>query len=80
MDSKELALAVAFGKAPKNVQDAAKAAADMQRQIRKMQATLVADQAKLNSLIVQSGELDKALRGALKDWDPDSETTAAVVR
>lgn len=70
MDRKQLALAVNFGKAPVEIQNAAKAANDLQKQIEKLKSKQRADADELLKLEIQAGEADKALRKLLAAWDP----------
>lgn len=69
MDEKELALAVNFGKAPADLQSAAKASADLYKQIRKLTTSQADTAAQIVELQKQAGVADKNLRKLLAAWD-----------
>lgn len=72
MDRKELALAVAFSKAPKELQEAVKASDSLYRKIEKLKAQSSDLAQELHALQVQVGVADKEVRAQLAKWNPDS--------
>lgn len=71
MDEKELALAIDFKKAPKEVQDAATAHYANIKQVAKLRAQIVDTNQKLEGAerLVESSA--KALRSAMNAWKPE---------
>lgn len=67
---KELALAIDFNKAPKELQDLAKAHYENVKTLRKLEGKRADTEAEISAAIVQHGETEKALRVALKKWEP----------
>lgn len=68
---KELALAIDFKKAPKELQDAATAAYEAQKKVAKLRANLTETNLQLEVLEAEQEKAEKALRVALKAWTPE---------
>lgn len=67
---KEIALAVNFAKAPKELQDAAKAQFDIDDRIVKIQAEIERLQKELQAAVIEQGTKAKELRAQLTKWTP----------
>lgn len=70
--SKELALAVDFQKAPKELQKAAQEHYANMKSIMKLKAQLTESAVKLEEAEKVAAESEKTLTEALRSWEPDS--------
>lgn len=72
MNKKELALAVNFGKAPKELQDAVKASAALYKSIDKLTADIEAKKIELQDLNAKVTAADTTVAQLIKAWDPNT--------
>lgn len=73
-DEKEILLATSFGKAPKELQDAANAVAAGIKSIKKLTGNLTDAAASLKTAEDNQGSLQKAYDAVFNRWDPDTNT------
>lgn len=80
MDDKELALAVNFAKAPKEIQAAATDLAAMNKKIAKAQQAITQGTSDLSSLQTQQRDLARKFKEVLAGWDPNADVAVAAVK